>query len=83
MALVKKPHLKDKKAKEKTDAKDQSEDDVEVINKAITDQQADDEKMVDKLDVEMDSHQTINPRRIWSKTSTTSSKSLYEIAATP
>eukprot|EP00439_Symbiodinium_sp_Y106_P065600 s4384_g10.t1 len=48
MALVKKPHLKDKKAKEKTDAKDQSEDDVEVINKAITDQQADDEKMVEK-----------------------------------
>ena len=83
MAQVKKPHLKDKKAKEKTDARDQSDDDVEILNKAHEDQQANDEKMKDKPDVEMDSHKTINPRRIWSKRSTTSSKSLYEIASTP
>ena len=83
MAQVKKPHLKDKKAKEKTDARDQSDDDVEILNKALEDQQANDEKMKDKPDVEMDSHKTINPRRIWSKRSTTSSKSLYEIASTP
>ena len=83
MAQVKKPHLKDKKIKERTDAQEESEKNVEIINKPPTDQQADDEKMLDKHDVEMDAHKTTNPKRIWSKRSTASSKSLYEIASTP
>ena len=82
MASVKKPHLKDKKSKEKTDSKDEIQEEDVDDGKGVADEEDKDDtgKM---QDVEMKSQGGVNQRRVWSKRATTSSKSLYEIASTP
>ena len=86
MAQVKKPHLKDKKHKDREETQDAEPEEERATQKITT--QNDDEDVKPTEDEMKDTDMSVtdrhpHPRRVWSKKGMTTSQSLYAIASTP